>query len=221
MEKKTDWKALPPKSRWQDFWDSYKWHVILPLLAIFFVVYLIHNYVTYKEPSLNVIMINASTEDPYDASAFSDFLTSYGYDAALNPVSLNAVYQFSDDTSTFATNQALQALNVSIYAGGQDLFFGYGSTFMDFVEDGVLCDLSEILPEELLAQYEDDLLYVTTEDHPTPYPCAVELTAESNSWLDQYGFYESCYFGVFADGDHPDTAAAFAVYLLLKPTSNS
>jgi hypothetical protein len=215
MEKKSYFKELSGKAKVQYIWDYYKWRIIIPIILIIVVVYLIHNYISYKEPTLNVTMINSTADDIYDTSMFDGFLDEYGYDAVRNPVSLNAIYQFPDDGSyDYTSAQALRALNIVIYAGGQDLFFGTGSVYTDFSDDGVLCDLSEILSDELMAEYSDDFIYSTAGDTVDAYPCAVEL--KDNKWLSESGCYDSCYLGVFASADHPEAAAEFMDYVMTQ-----
>jgi ABC-type glycerol-3-phosphate transport system substrate-binding protein len=211
MEKKTDFKALPPKSKAQYLWDYYRWPFIITVLVAAVIISLIHTYVSYKEPSLNVIMINSPGWESVGSEGFDSFLDAYGYDSTEQPVSINGNFYFTDDDYS-SSYQELEALSVTIFAGGQDIFFGTGSVFLDYAEEGALLDLSTILPEDVLEQYSDSLIYSTENGECEPYPCAVELS--DNDWLSASGYYDSCYFGVFLNADHPDAAALFANFLL-------
>ena len=211
MEKKTDFKALSTKAKMQYVWDYYKFHILAVLVGIIFVGTIIRQQVTYREPLLNVIMINCN--DPYgaDAGGFDEFLLSEGYDPGEHPVSLFSSLQFSDDEYALSY-QNTQVLVAMIAAGGQDLFFGTGDIYLDYAENGALLDLSTVLPAETLDAYKEHLIYSTDNDESDPYPCAVELTG--NEWLTKNNYYDTCYFGIFFQAQNPDAAVAFATYLL-------
>ena len=70
MEKKTDFKALSSKAKVQYIWDYYKWPILAVIVAVIFVIYLIYHYVTYRDPLLNVIMINCNDSISADDSGF-------------------------------------------------------------------------------------------------------------------------------------------------------
>ena len=211
MEKKTDFKALPNKAKAQYLWDYYRWPFIITVAIVSFIIYMAYHFVSYRDPLLNVIMINCN--DPYSSTAdgFNEFLAEYGYDPEVSDISISSTLRFYDgEYSTSYTDY--QTLTVMIAAGGQDLFFGTGSMFTDCADQGTLIDLSTVLPAELLEQYQAPLLYSTDGGEVEPYPCAIELT--NNSWLKKNNYYDTCYFGIFYQSQNPNTAAQFAEFLL-------
>ena len=60
MEKKADFHSLSRKAKVQYVWDYYKWPIAAAIAALCFVIYLIYHYATYRDPLLNVIMMNCS-----------------------------------------------------------------------------------------------------------------------------------------------------------------
>lgn len=211
MEKKTDFKALSNKAKVQYIWDYYKWPILAVIVAVIFVIYLIYHYVTYRDPLLNVIMINCSDSISADDSGFDEFLTKYGYDPDDFPVSLSSSLQFSDGEYSLSYNDS-QALTLMIAAGGQDLFFGTGDVYLDYADQGALIDLSTVLSEDLLERYKDSLIYSTDDGQVDAYPCAIELT--DNAWVKKYNYYDTCYFGIFYQNENLDAAVQFAEFLL-------
>lgn len=211
MEKKTDFKALSSRAKVQYIWDYYKFPIFGALVAVFILGSIIHQRMTYREPLLNVIMINCN--DPYgsDASGFDEFLLSEGYDPDEHPISLYSSLQFSDDGYPLSYQDS-QVLIAMVAAGGQDLFFGSGDIYLSYAEQGALMDLSTVLPAKTLDELEGHLLYSTDSGESAPYPCAVELT--ENEWLKKNNYYDTCYFGIFYHTDNPDAAVAFAAFLL-------
>lgn len=210
MEKKPDFKAMSTKTKAGYIWDYYKWPIILTILGICIVISFIYNRITYREPVLNVLMINCNDMVANDDSGFDEFLTAYGYDPAESPASLNASLYFPEDDYSQSYNE-FQVLSTLIAAGGEDVFFGRGEIYLNYVEQGAFQDLSELLSPELLARYEDQLLYADDEDGNS-YPCAVTLT--DNEWLRKNNYYDSCYFGILYRGSNPETAVQFAEFLL-------
>lgn len=211
MEKKTDFKALSNKAKAQYIWDYYKWPIVLTVAIVSFVVYMIYHYVTYREPFLNVIMINCNDSISATADGFDEFLTEYGYDPKESPVSLSSSLHFSEGEYSMSYND-YQVLTMMIAAGDQDLFFGTGNVFTDYAEQGALIDLSTVLPAELLEQYQDSVLYSTDGGEADSYPCAIEIT--DNAWLKKNNYYDTCYFGIFYQNHNLEASVQFAEFLL-------
>lgn len=211
MEKKTDFKSLSNKAKVQYIWDYYRWPIILVIIAVGFVGSIIHHYATYRDPLLNIIMINC--QDPYgaDDAGYDEFLAAYGYDAKENPISLLSSLHFSDGEYSLSYND-YQVLTTMIAAGNQDLFLGTGDVFLDYAEQGALLDLSTMLPANILEKYEDHLIYSTDAGESEPYPCAIELT--DNEWIQKNNYYDTCYFGIFYQNQNPDACRQFAEFLL-------
>ena len=211
MEKKTDFKALSNKAKFEYVWDYYKWHIFGVIAGVALIVYLIHHYTTYRDPLLNAIMINCNDPFTVDESGYSEFLETYGYDAREYPISLNASLQFSDEDPSlnYSDNQLLTAM---VATGDQDLFFGTGNMFIEYTDSGALLDLSTVLPEDVLEKYADHILYSTDGGTVDPYPCAIELT--DNEWVQKYNYYDTCYFGIFYQNQNLEACTQFAEFLL-------
>lgn len=211
MEKKTDFKALSGKAKVQYVWDYYRWPIIITVITAAVLGSLIHHFVTYQEPLLNVIMINNPSALNTTEDGFIEFLTDAGYEYEEDSILLVSDLNFPEDGQGADYNNYM-ALSTMIAAGGQDLFFGTGTVFLNYADVGALADLSDILSPELLEKYADQLIYSTNDGAVEAYPCAVELT--DHEWLKKYNYYDTCYFGVFASAQNPQLAAQFADFLL-------
>ena len=69
MEKKTAFKDLSKKAKVQYIWDYYRWHIIVAICLVAFVISMIVHYATYKESALDIVMVN--TLNPYEESISS------------------------------------------------------------------------------------------------------------------------------------------------------
>jgi hypothetical protein len=104
-------------------------------------------------------------------------------------------------------------LSTMVGAGGQDLFFGTGDTFLDYANEGACLDLRTYISDDVLEKYKDHLIYSTDDGESESYPCAIELT--DNAWIKKYGIYDgTCYFGVFSRSEQKDYYTRFADFLL-------
>lgn len=210
MEKKPDFKTMSTKTKLEYVWDYYKWHIIGTIAVAAFVISMVYHYVSYREPLLNVIMINCSDSYQADSHGFYEFQEAYGYEPDEYPVSVASFFLAEDDAAASYTDY--QALTTLIAAGGEDLFFGTGTTYLSYCEQGAMIDLSTILSPELLAEYEDCLIYSTADGETAPYPCAIELT--DNEWLRKNNYYDTCYFGIFYNNQNLNACREFAEFLL-------
>lgn len=166
---------FPARRKCQYVWDYYKWPIAAAIAALCFVIYLIYHYATYRDPLLNVIMMNCNDSITADSKGFDEFLEACGYDPKEDSVSLTSSLQFSDGEYSTSYNDT-QVLTLMLAAGGQDLFFGTGSEYLDYANQGALMDLSTVLSDELLDRYQDHLIYTTEDGAVASYPCAIELT---------------------------------------------
>lgn len=173
MEKKADFHSLSRKAKVQYVWDYYKWPIAAAIAALCFVIYLIYHYATYRDPLLNVIMMNCNDSITADSKGFDEFLEACGYDPKEDSVSLTSSLQFSDGEYSTSYNDT-QVLTLMLAAGGQDLFFGTGDEYLDYADQGALMDLSTVLSDELLDRYQDHLIYTTEDGAVASYPCAIE-----------------------------------------------
>ena len=216
MEKKTDFKALSGKAKVQYIWDYYKLPIFASIFCIAAAASLIHHYVTYREPVLNVLMINSISGPMTTEDGFDEFLDAYGYDKEEFPVSLYGSLYFPEDTQSAAAADSYQnyeILATMIAAGDNDIFFGTGDTFLSYAEQGALMDLSKVLSPEMFEKYEDSMIYSTNSGESDPYPCAIEI--KDNSWLKRSGYYDgSCYFGILFRSENTTAATQFAEFLL-------
>ena len=194
-------------------WDYYRFHIIAIILVLSFAFSMIKHFVTYRDPLLNVIMVNSNMAEDSSAIGFNEFFEKYDYKVYEGAVDVFDDLYIQDGMPSYTDTQYNEVLYTLIAAGDQDLFFGTGEIFMKYAHAGALQDLSEILPQETLAKYEEQLIYTDENGEADSYPCAISLV--ENDWIKKHGYYnETCYFGIFVKSAHADTATDFAEFLL-------
>ena len=174
---------------------------------------MIKHFVTYRDPLLNVIMVNSNMAEDSSAIGFNEFFETCGYETYEGAADVFDDLYIQDGMSSYTDTQYNQVLYTLIAAGDQDLFFGTEEIFMKYAHAGALQDLSKLLSKETLEKYEEHLIYTDENGETDSYPCAIALT--DNAWVQKHGYYsETCYFGIFVKNAHTETAVEFAEFLL-------
>lgn len=217
MKYKVDFKKLSRQEKIQYIWDYYKIHIIVAIVVLYFAITTIAQKLSYREPLLNVLMLNYPNAEQDATAGFEEFFDAYGYEKYEGAVICDTSLQFSTEEEKAEYGemfdyQNYQVLYVTVGSEEQDVLFGNDEAFMQITRMGVLADLSEVLSEELLEKYAEQLIYTEADEETAGYPCAVKLT--ENQWLESNQLYEECYFGIFQNGSNPERAVEFAEFLL-------
>lgn len=215
MEKKTDFKALPTKSKFQYIWDYYRWHIIGTILVVGIITSLVYHYVTYQEPALNIIMINSNHYEYTDMTPFDAYLEYAGIDPSESCVSFASTPYFGENAASSDTYTDYEVMGVQIATGSVDIFIGNGDIYTSYTDQGALLDLSTVLSTDVLERYTDHLLYTTNGGKSEAYPCAIEFT--DDNWLTKQDYYSTpCYVGIFANCPNRENAVKFLQFLIEK-----
>lgn len=184
MEQIKPLKEMTVKERIGYIWDYYKVTFLVVFLCVFFFGGLLLQYFTYKEPVMELMMINAYQSDTTDL----DVRSGNDYDDQI-------------------TMQTLVATGT--YSG----FFSDESVFEFYAPAGYFRDLSLLLTEEELELLSDRLVYGRTEDDPTEYPGGLILDSSNCSWLSKTN-YDSCNFGILKGNLSDELSTAFLRYII-------
>jgi len=193
------------------FRDYLLWPTVACVAALIMLGSLVYDMVTHRDPLLNVIMVNPISETAADEAAFGVFFAEYGYEAPAGSVS-NA--KFLVEEGSLHYHDSYTAMLVML-ASPQDVFMGNGTAYLRTVEQGLLLDLSTVMPEVLQDIPEDRILYSDAAGAKESYPCAIALG--ENPWLEAHGYYrENCYFAIPERSENREIAKNFLLFLLEK-----
>ncbi len=193
----------------EHIWEYYRFHILIIFAAVIVLGSVIFNIAAYREPDLQVVMIDVLEQRESEQQGFDNFLDAYQYDKTDTVIDLNTSIKFA--TNAEASYISAQLLTATILAGDVDVFFWSDDGFSAYLEQGTLMDLSQVLSAQLLAQYEDSIVYMTGEDGEV-YPCAIRL--QDNPWVTGNGYYSNCYFGIFSKAENLQIVSDLAEYLL-------
>ncbi|MCM1191556.1 MAG: hypothetical protein NC123_09185 [Butyrivibrio sp.] len=239
-EERAAMKNGTPRQKLAYFFDYYKWHVVLGVVAVIFAVSLICQIITNKETAFDAMLLNAS---PYDASAEEEnaaaFAAYAGIDAKKSKIIYDTSVQFGSEVST--DYYAAQQIMVHVSAAEVDVMAGDTSYLLQYAYMGDFYDLRELLSSEQLDKYRDFFYYIDgtvaeeieaarknyeseyepvygdpmrPEDMQDPIPVGLFLP-EDCFLLQNYFFRgEQPVISVLINTKHPETASAFLDFLL-------
>jgi len=212
MEQHKLMKGRPLKEQ-VEYYVGYYWKMALvTAAALGILISFIYSAVTAKEEALCILFVNTFIKEDVDMQAYGAELTEL---LALDPddYSINIQkdlwidYENMDEISS-ANIQKLLVLHAAAAIDGMIV----NDTYLEANADsGILGDLSEVLPPELMEKYKDRIIYVDSSiDEKGEYPALLDVSDAS--------IMESptlpAYFCLSQVTPHPENTIAFLEYLL-------
>ena len=157
-EERAAMKDAPFKEKAQYFWTYYKWHVIISVCAIFFVVSLTHTILTRKDNGFYVVMLNgyagATSED------YSKEVTKLlDLDSSKEQVIFDSGIYIDFVASDQRSMTSAQKIMVYLSAKELDVMIGEGSTIQHYAYSETFPDLREFLTPKQVEKYQDRFIY--------------------------------------------------------------
>ncbi len=219
------------KTRLVYFWDYYKWHTVIGLLALFFLGYTLVTVISAKDAVLSGILIDAMqpVEDPATLQTFYD---ANGIDSTKQEAVL--ITGLSLDSRLPTMNQtAYQRIHAGVGAGDTDFLMGYEYAIRLCAYDTsyMFSDLRKVFSTETLAALEEYIYYIdgslwetlknsTEEEIPfpdphkpeqmvDPIPIAVDISGCSEFVNAYYAPDREVYIAVVTNAPHKELTARF------------
>ncbi|MBO7649698.1 MAG: hypothetical protein J6S79_03030 [Lachnospiraceae bacterium] len=148
------WKELSRKGKWDYFVTYYLWKIALVLVVCALIGYMVYAAVRpKKDPLVYLAVIDSVLEADRLNIYFEDL--SREIDGGKHPISVDTRL-----TSSVLTTQDMGAISTYIYAGDLDIMVAVEAALTSYAKSGMLCDLSETLPADILAAIpEEDRFY--------------------------------------------------------------
>ena len=223
-------------------WEYYKWHILVVVFVVYFIGSVIYNNVTAKEYVLQGIFLNTLVESETVLEMEQDFIEAYPIDTSSEEVFFDASMYYSDDSDAMETSyQTIQVLATRVAAGEIDFMVADTATLYDFAYDQYLTELTEVLSEEQLTNYEEYLLYYdkavlkelsnidyTLEEFPEialpdptkpelmkePVPVMIDVSSSEKISTLYPVSIKNYAFAFVINGVHKDKAVEFLEYLM-------
>lgn len=146
-------KQRDRKARLRYFWDYYRIHTIIAVVSAVLLYFFLSDYIEgQKDCIIYAMMLNGYPATDTE-QLMNEFLTENGY----NPKKVHAVMEtglsFTPDSLDHSTVAVIQKLLVMTQSGTIDILIADRASIEYYAEQRILCDLREILPEEMLENY--------------------------------------------------------------------
>lgn len=226
-------KKAPLKTKASYFWHYYKWHIIIPLLIISFIIWCIISVMTKRDTILNGVFLNAHSMDATTLSEelAADFCKEHKINTEDYAVTLNTSLSFDgNNIENTANYETVQVLMAWIGAGTLDFVAGDTNALTVLAYANYLVDLRKVLSDEDFAKYEPYFLYIDEavlhaediiSDYPDctkpeemerPIPVLIDISA-SDEIAKLYPGVKPIILGVAANAPNTETLSDFLDYL--------
>jgi len=152
-------KNMSFKGKLSYFWDYYKIHTIVAIVAAIILVTVIRDIRANKDYAFYGTYFNASptfsAEEQMDAFAVYAGIDTEKYRALLDTTMYLSLTDMSG--TTIATSQKFAAMT---YSSEVDMVVADEDIFANYAVNEMFYDLREVLPEDLLEQYKDAIFYI-------------------------------------------------------------
>ncbi|WP_026511910.1 MULTISPECIES: hypothetical protein [unclassified Butyrivibrio] len=171
-EKRNQWQALKGmgfKAHWDYFWDYYKIHVIVGVIALATIISLVHDITSQKPYALSATFVNtASMEEP--DTLIAGFAEYEGIDTTKFNISIDAsstIDMQNPDQYTIANSERIYAM---IAAKDLDLIMADETIFDNYSKNEMFVDLREYFTESELNALGDLVFYVDPAQYHSNQP---------------------------------------------------
>lgn len=203
----------------QYFWDYYKIHVAVVIVAIIIIISIVKSFVTYREPVFEAIIVNAA-----NAPSEEEFAEYLGLDAEKERVYLDYSYYMTtvNDSFSESTYASAQKIMAVIASKSADIMLCKSDIFDTYKNSGIYGDLREYFSEEFLDSLGDKVIWYAIIDEDTneadePLPVAINVV-DAPQLTDNACFKgNEVYFMIIANTQHPEYSTAFYSFLYNLP----
>ena len=154
-------KRLKGKKKIEFLWDYYKIPIVAAAIVLVFAVLALVIRSPQKDTALYIVWINAVSQE--ESTYFDDCLTAAGIDTEKKHADVNASFSLGIPGNDAADAQTLQVLSALFGIGDLDLYIADPEHFDLYAVRGAFSDLTELLPEDILAMAGDRLYYAENE----------------------------------------------------------
>lgn len=196
------------------YWQKYKLHIIVTVLLACLFGSLLHPVIHQKETILSIAYINAFP-NVTDEVIINDFETYLQLNCEKQQVLLDSTYYIDNDSSSPYAKNYSQIFSSKADAGKFDVVLADTINFEFFGTLGFFQNLSNILSEKELKQYEDRLYYIDFPGDDTDQKIPIGIKINKSSQICKTSCYPNmdAYFGIMTGTKRVDYALSYLKYL--------
>lgn len=205
-------KGKPFKVKLAYFWEYYKVHTLIAVIAVLVISNLVYTMATRKDIVLEAAFVNTFLkEEPVPEQMASDFTVYAEADPSQYETTINTNMYVDYENMDQYSAANMQKLLAMTSAKALDIIVTDDSYLNHNIEVGMFGDLTLFLPQELLSQYEDKLLYADLpDDDKGEVPIAIDIRDSKYFMSNEV----SSWFTVVANCDDPALATSFFEFMM-------
>lgn len=140
-------------------WDYYKWHICAVALLLVVAGNIVYSNVTEKDHVLQGFFLNALVEEETAEKLEQDYLAVYPIDEGKEDINFDVSRYYVPEIDKTSSYENLELVSVQMIAGSADFAVADHELMTQLAYSGLLCELSEVLPEEGMEAYANCFLY--------------------------------------------------------------
>lgn len=209
-------KDAPFREKAAYFKEYYLKTTIVAAIAAIFVVYLAYSILTAPSDTAFAAFFYNDTGDSSNTELIDGFVEYMDIDTKEHDAYIDATMNYSSDASDYDAYMGIEKAMAVLSTGELDVIVGDTDTLDYFARSECLHDITTILPDDLLAQFEDKLYYAKSGENAELIPVGVYV-ADSPK-LNQYYYYvdREPILGFVINSNSIDNAIAFLRYIYME-----
>ena len=149
-------KGMTFSQKLDHLWTYYRFHILGLVIFVVIAGSILHAaFGPHRDSVFSVMLVDAGGDEAVTAETFDTFIASLNLDPKTEEATWTTASVLGDSGV-----QALQMLVMNVISGEVDAFFCRPDITNYLLKSGALCDLNEIMPEEVLAAWSGRLIYV-------------------------------------------------------------
>lgn len=209
------WKELKGKEKIWYFLEYYGLQTAGAIFGIVVVLFFVIHFATKQDVVLGILAVNTDGEavEASGTDYFADFLEENGLNTRKDTVSVNYTMYINENSPNVADSSTLDSIQALFMTQSVDLFFADEQYFDTMAGRDNMADLQDYLPQELLDQYADDIVYAKNSETGKKIVAGIRL--ENNAWLKKTGWYQgTAVVGIADSAKHSKLAKQMMLEIL-------
>ena len=180
-------KNAPLKDKIAYFNEYYLKTTLAALIAIIFVGYLAYSMLTAPSDTAFAAFFYNDTGDSSSTELLDGFVKYMGIDTREHDAYIDATMNYFPDSSDSSTYLSIEKSMTVITTGELDVVVGDTDTIDYFARSECLHNITTILPDDLLTEFEDKFYYAKSTESDEIIPVGIYVTDSPK--LNQYYYY--------------------------------
>ena len=209
-------KGAPLKEKLAYYKEYYLKTTIVAAVIILLVGSIAYSMLTAPSDTAFAAFFYNTTGKPSDTGLIDDFVRHLDIDTKEHDAYIDASMYYTPDSTDMNTFMTMEKTMAVISTGELDVVVGDEDTLDYFARSECLHDITAVLPDDLLARFEDKLYYAKYGEAQTLTPVGIYVSDAPGLAQSDYYTGAEPLFGLIVNADNLDNAIEFLRYLYME-----